>query len=257
MSLGRLASMLALAPLAACAMPTASPGESSSPASGDWACAASPNAAEAQPPGGPLSVRVREAYSGLPVTDADVTVCDGTDQDCTAPYAHTRVDATGSAQLASAGGPSLSGAFLRITGSEIATHYVFLAGRASAEGSTSLDVDVYIPAAIQAMAQLAGVAWDPASPLVRIDAQDCAGVAASGVTVSIGSFGTTQPVVAYLDGGGRPTRRTFATDTSGIALGFVVSAGDVGVADLLDGKPVGGGLGFARAGAVSMIVVRP
>jgi hypothetical protein len=204
-----------------------------------------------------MNVRVREAYSGVPVTDADITVCDGTDEDCAAPFAHARADASGNALLAYDGGPSLSGAFLRITGSEITMHYVFLAGRTPAAGSTSLDVDVYIPAALQAMAQLAGVAWDPTSSLVRIDAQDCAGVAASGVTMSIGSFGATQPVVAYLDGGGRPTRLTFATDSSGIALGFGVAAGDVGVADLLDGQPVGGALGFARSGAVSMLVVRP
>jgi hypothetical protein len=206
---------------------------------------------------GPLSVRVREAYSGVPVTDADVTVCDADDEDCTAPLAHARADMTGTAQLTAEGASSMSGAVLRITASEIATHYVWLAGRTPAAGSTSIDVDVYIPAALEAMAGLAGVAWDPASAVVRVDAQDCAGVAASGVTVAIGSSGATQPAVAYLDGGGRPTSLTSVTDATGIGLGFGVAAGAIGVADLRDGQPVGGALGFARAGAVSMLAVRP
>ena len=72
-----------------------------------------------------------------------------------------------------------------------------------AGGSSALEVDVYTASALATAETLAGVslapqgggpALDPPLGVVRVDARDCADVAASGVTIAIAS--QDGPVVA-------------------------------------------------------------
>jgi hypothetical protein len=263
LSPSHLLALAVLLPTAGCggrvvSMGGASPAGDTAPA--DWTCLGpdapqnTTKAAAVSP--GPLVVAVREAYSGVPVTDAVVSACAAADTACAAPLARASTDAAGTVTLAVPQGVDAPAALL-VTASEMPPHWVFLANRAPSADTGVLDVDVYIAPALEAMARLAGVPSDPTTAVVRVDARDCGGAAASGVAVSMGATGGVTPAVAYLDGDGSTTRATSGTDATGIALGFGVPPGEVGVADAIEGQPAGGATAFAHAGAVSMLVVGP
>ncbi len=105
--------------------------------------------------------------------------------------------------------------------------------------------------------QAGGITLQPPLGVVRVDALDCDSTAARGVSVTID--GTDGPVVtAYVSGGGAAISRDAAgTDLTGVAFAFGVPGGMIGVTGKADGVPIGGALGFVRAGAVSSVVVRP
>jgi hypothetical protein len=143
--------------------------------------------------------------------------------------------------------------FVRVSGTGLATHYVFLLHRTGAR-----PVELYTPAALATAARTSALTLDPRKAVVRVDARDCADAAAAGVAVSVGGFAPGEPVTAYaIDGGAGLTRKSLATDASGIAVAFAVPDGDVGIAEVLAGKTAGGAIAFARAGAVSEVVARP
>ena len=263
LSPSHLLALAVLLPTAGCAGRVASTGGASpagDTAPADWTCLGpdapqnTTKAAAVSP--GPLLVAVREAYSGVPVTDAMVSLCGADDTGCATPLARASAGATGTVTLAIPAGVGAPAALL-VPASEIPPHWVFLANRSPSADSGAFDVDVYIAPALEAMARLAGVPYDPTTAIVRVDARDCGGAAATGVAVSMGATGGVTPSVAYLDGDGSPTRATSGTDATGIALGFGVPPGEVGVADAIEGQPAGGATAFAHAGAVSMLVVGP
>jgi hypothetical protein len=248
---------------------------------GDWGCVGRGSTAplEAVQPRASFAVSLQDAYTHASVGDLLLAVCALDDEDCASPVAQGKVDRTGNATLTGLAGPSPFDGFVRVSGAGIATHYVFLSDRTGTCPSCALVLPIYTPSAIQATAQMTGLKLDTRGGWVRADLQDCAGAPAKDVSVSIGSFGCSElgsmqgpveralpfgpegcrgPLVAYATGGqGSVTRAALATDATGVALGFGVPAGRLGVAELLDGKTVAGVLGFTRGGAISEFVLRP
>jgi len=224
-------------------------------------------------------VALQDAYTHAPVGDLLLAVCAMGDEDCATPASEAKADPTGNATLTVPVGRSSFDGFVRVSGAGIATHYVFLPEREAACPSCALDLPIYTPSALAATTQMTGLKLDAKGGLVRVDLQDCAGAPAKDVTVSIGSFGCSEseamdgraktgllfpprgcrgPLFAYATGGhGSVTRAALATDATGVALGFGVPPGQLGIAQLLDGKTVAGAVGFARGGAVSEFVLRP
>jgi hypothetical protein len=258
---GRLVVALALGgcgvpPVTSMAEPPVPPGQ--------WSCldvdgAASPPATlEAQLSAVPFDVALAEAFTHAPVGELDLEVCVRSDEACDEPLSRATADAEGLATLQAPGDASSFDGFVRVSGPDIATHYVFLPHRAATPGSGALPIVLYTPAALQAAARASGLSIDSQTAVVYVDARDCTGAPASGVTVSIGSFGRTTPIVAYAAGDGSSvSRKVGVTDPSGVAVGFDVPDGPIGVADLLGDRRAGGAIAFARAGAVSELVVRP
>jgi len=261
---------------------TANPGPPQPPAHpGDWACVGKGTTVplDAVRPPVPFAVALQDAYTHASVGDVQLAVCAMEDEDCATPASRGEADRTGNATLTAPGGPSTFDGFVRVTGAGIATHYVFLSERTGTCPSCALVMPIYTSAALQKTAQLTGLKLGARSGLVRVDLLDCAGAPAKTVSVSIGSFGCSElgasggqvktgalfgregcagPLFAYATGGqGSVTRAALATDATGVALGFGVPPGRLGVAELLDGKTVAGTLGFTRGGAVSEFVLRP
>jgi hypothetical protein len=241
-------------------------------------------AGPAAPPRGvqpqiPFAVSLQDAYTHASVGDLLLAVCARDDEDCATPASQGQADRAGNAALVAPGGPSSFGGFVRASGAGIATHYVFLAERAGACTSCPLVLPIYTSSALDTTAQMTGVKLDVRGGMIRVDLQDCAGAPAKDVSVSIGSFGCSDlgaragmvrtgfpfgsqgcagPLVAYGTGGsGGVTRAALTTDATGVALGFGIPAGQLGIAEVLEGKTVAGAVGFARAGAVSEFVLRP
>lgn len=267
-----VAAVLVLA-LAGCAAPVESsqsvepqPQPSGSTSAGHWGCLDAPPPAgspstplsERPPADTPFDVSLVEAFTHAPIAGLGLVVCARTDADCAAPIWQAQADDQGVARLLSPGDPSAFDGFVRISGAGIATHYVFLSHRVAPNGASALPIEVYTPAALATGARASALALDPGKAVVRVDAHDCADAPAAGVAVSVGAFGQGEPAVAYVSGGsGELTRKATVTDASGIAVAFSVPESDVGVAELLGGRTAGGAIAFARAGAVSEIVVRP
>jgi hypothetical protein len=262
---------------------TSNPGAPLPPARpGDWTCvgrgATTPAPAAAQPPT-TFELSLEDVYTHAPVGALLLAVCARADEDCATPRSHGKADLTGRAALIAPGDPSSFDGFVRVSGEGIATHYVFLADRTGTGTSRTLVVPIYTPSALDMTTRMTGLKLDVKGGLVRVDLQDCGGEPAKDVVVSIGSFGCSQfgamqglvkagfpfgpkgcapPIVAYATGGqGSMTRAALATDETGVALGFGVPPGPLGVAQVVDGKTVAGALGFTRGGAVSEFVVRP
>ena len=268
-----LSATVACLSLAACsgavAGSTAPSAAGTSPASaGDWTCVttadAGPLAADPLPqatavPGGgdSVAVHLREAYSAADVGGALVTACLMFDEDCTSPVAQTLADDAGLATLPMPGGLPAFNGYLQVTAAAMPTNLVFVAGRSPPYGSSVFQVDVYTDTALGITATLAGLTIGPALGVLRVDARDCANAPAEGVTLTIGS--QDGPVVTrYMENDGADFARSGrATDATGVAFAFGVVDGPVGVAAAVDGAPVGGSIGFSRAGAVSSVVVRP
>jgi len=269
-----LSATLACLSLAACTGTVAGSTDTStagsSPASaGDWTCVAAAthagtlvtfHAAQATTPpstGDSFTVHFREAYSAADVGGVLVLACSMFDEDCASPLAHTQADDAGLATLDVPGGlPSFNG-YLQVTAAAMPTNLVFVPGRRPAYGSSAIDIDVYTATALGTAATLAGVTIGPALGVLRVDAHDCANAPAAGVALAIGS--QDGPVVTrYLtsDGADLPQSRS-TTDATGTAFAFGVVSGMIGIAAKVDGAPVGGSIGFARAGAVSSVLVRP
>jgi len=248
--------------------------------SGDWACVGKGTTARLEPvqPRGRFEVALQDAYTHAPVGDLMLAVCALGDEDCATPASEAKADHTGSATLTVPVGRSPFDGFVRVSGDGIATHYVFLPEREAACASCALVLPIYTSSGLARTTQMTGFKVDAKGGLVRVDVQDCAGAAAKDVTVSIGTFGCSEfeavdggaragllfrpggcrgPLVAYSIGGhGNVTRAALATDATGVALGFV-APGQLGVAELLDGKTVAGAIGFTRGGAISAFVLRP
>lgn len=227
---------------------------------GDWTCltraAADAPLSAGQPPPRRFVVSLQDAYTHASVAGVRISVCARKDEDCAAPASEVMADRAGEATLTAPGGPSSFDGFVRVSGPGIATHYVFLPGRACT--GCALVLPLYTPSALEATARMTGLKPDASDAMVRADLEDCAGAPARGVSVSIGSFGRREPVVAYATGGhGGVTRAALTTDATGVALGLAVPPGPLGIAELLDGKTVAGAIGFTRGGAVSEFVVRP
>lgn len=249
---------------------------------GDWSCL-NPLALA-----GPLSVpkplgfavTLQDASTHVPVGGLSLALCARNDQDCASPAARATADSSGNATLSVPASPSNYDGFVRVSGQGIATHYVFLPGRVATCDSCALVLPLYTPTALAATASMTGLKLDAGGGMVRADLEDCVGTPAAGASVSIGSFGCSElggsktgfvhsgspfpagcgaPAVAYATGGYGDgfTRAALATDATGVALGFGVPPGQLGVAETLDGKTVAGALGFARGGAVSEFVLRP
>jgi hypothetical protein len=260
----------------------ANPGPPRPPHPGDWACVGGAGAAaplRAVQPQIPFAVSLQDAYTHASVGDLLLAVCALDDEDCATPASQGKADRAGSAALIAPGGPSSFSGFVRVSGADIATHYVFLADRAGTCTSCALVLPIYTSSALETTAQMTGVKLDVRGGMIRADLQDCAGAPAKDVSVSIGSFGCSElgarsgmvrtgfpfgpkgcagPLVAYATGGnGSVTRAALTTDATGVALGFGVPAGQLAVALVLEGKTVAGALGFTRGGAVSEFVVRP
>jgi hypothetical protein len=222
---------------------------------------------------------LQDAYTHASVGDLLLAVCRLEDEDCTTPSSQGKADPAGHATLTAPGGPSSFGGFVRVSGAGIATHYVFLADRAGTCPSCPLVLPIYTSSALETTAEMTGLKLDVRGAMIRADLEDCSGAPAKDVSISIGSFGCSElgagaglfkpgfpfgsqgcagPLVAYATGGtGSVTRAALRTDATGIALGFGVPPGRLGVAEVLDGKTVAGALGFTRAGAVSELVLRP
>ena len=204
-----------------------------------------------------FDVSLVEATTHAPVGGLDLTLCLRSDEDCTVPLSQATADAMGVATLQAPGPPSTLDGFVRVSGPGLATHYVFLPHRVPAYGSTMLVFELYTPAALQTV--LGGApAIDALHALVRVDTHDCADASAAGVVVSVGGSGLQDALIAYPAGDSRVVSPRLAqTDGTGAALGLGVRDGLVGVADVVDGQLAGGAVAFARAGAVSSLVVRP
>jgi hypothetical protein len=264
----QLVQVAAALSLVACTAPVGSSSTEAASAStlaAHWSCVGAPPATQPPTtveqqgtPGTPFDVSLVEAFTHAPVGGLELAVCARSDADCGAPLSQGQADAMGLATLSAPGDPASFEGFVRVSGPDIATHYVFLPHRVPAWGTSALSVELYTPAALRTAARTSALSIDTQQAIVRVDAHDCADAPAAGVAVSIGAFAAGQPVTAYSVADGQSlSRRTTATDGSGIAVGFGLAEGDIGIADRLEGKLVGGAIAFTRAGAVSEIVVRP
>ncbi|HTQ44684.1 MAG TPA: hypothetical protein VMI75_18110 [Polyangiaceae bacterium] len=260
----------------------ANPGPPEPPAHpGDWTCVGKGTTARLEPvqPRGRFAVALQDASTHAPVGDLLLAVCALEDEDCATPASQEKADHTGSATLTVPVGRSPFDGFVRVSGASIATHYVFLPEREAACPSCALVLPIYTSSALATLTKMTGLKLDAKEGLVRVDLQDCAGAPAKDVSVSIGGFncsesgamdagaragvlfrpeGCRKPLVAYATGGnGSVTRAALASDATGVALGFGVAPGRLGIAALLDGKTIAGAIGFTRGGAVSEFVLRP
>lgn len=234
---------------------------------GDWSCVASTAAAVIEPqveivsPTPPASnvlvLQVREAYSWAPVRDVNVAACTLFDQGCAVPEAQAVTDALGNATLVIPEGVAAFDGYLHVTGPYMTTNDVFFTGRHVSAGPGATNVlTVYTPVALDITADAAEVKLDPSKGIVRVDAFDCAGVAAQGVSVQVNAG---EPVTtAYFENDGDTLSCSASvTDATGTAIAFGVPPGAVSVVERLDGQPVAGAIGFVRVGAVTSVVTVP
>ncbi len=280
-------SLLVAVSLVACsAVPVsggASPAPSGSPppaVTGDWNClmgsiaidpqvqrippVTAPAPARRPPPLQPLrsgdtfGVHLFEAYSHADVGGVQVTACNAYDPDCASPLGHAQADDSGLATLTVPGGLAGLDGYLRITGTLMPDNDVFFGGRVRAGDTNPVDVTVYTGPALGITETLAGETLDPQLGMVRVDAVDCAQAAAGGVGIAIEHGSVASSPVEYFTSDGEMLSRTAGvTDTSGVALVFGVSPGAIGFTGHVQGVTIGSTVGFARAGAVSSVVLRP
>jgi hypothetical protein len=240
-----------------------SPGSASSapaPAQGstttaDWSCVGAgadyPSAFTVPTPGaatqgGTTALHLREVYTQNPIVDATVTLCDMFDEACASPLAQSQSDVHGDAQIAL---PASFYGYFQISGTGLPTNLVYTGG--VLPGPTGLELTVYTGTALSMMTHRLSPAADPGSAVIDVEVLDCKGVPAPGVKLNMETNGSGM-IEAY-------TTSAQATDASGLAFGFDVPAGWVGVVGLRtsDVTYVGGAMGFARPGAVTSIILTP
>jgi hypothetical protein len=221
--------------------------------SGNWSCTADAGGLPALATEA-FTVHFVEAYTGADVGNVEVTACTDLDYTCASPVAQVMADDQGRTMLAMSGE---FGGYLKISGPSIVDNYVWLTERTPADGGTTLDVVVYTPHAMAVTSTLVGMRMDPALALVRVDVHDCSDAPAAGVQVIIGSNDPVSATDYFVDGGQALSSEVGATDSSGVVLTIGVAPGAVGVAAKVDGRPIGAALGFAYAGAVTSLLVRP
>lgn len=233
---------------------------------GDWSCVSLVTTDEARvrtevstpPASEAFDLYFVEAYYDIGLPGLTVTACPELDTACASPIATAKADDYGGATLSVPGGLPAFGGYLKITYPGMPDNYLFHAGASVAPGARSLDVVVYTAAASTLTYDQVGLPVDLQHGLVGVRAVDCSGAPASGVELSFETDHPGELVTAYFAGGGATLSRTAtATDATGAAYLFDVPPGAIGVVGRLGGAPAVEGLGFAYAGAVTSVVVRP
>lgn len=233
---------------------------------GDWSCVSLVTADEARvrtevstpPASEAFDLYFVEAYSDKGLPGLSVAACPELDTTCAFPIATAKADGYGGATLYVPGGLPSFGGYLKITYPGMPDNYVFHAGASVAAGGKSLDVTVYTAVASALTYDQVGMPVDVQRGLVGVRAVDCSGAPASGVELSFETDRTGELVTAYSTGGGAAmSRMATVTDATGEAYLFGVPPGAIGVVGRLDGAPAVEGLGFAYAGAITSVVVRP
>jgi len=259
-------------PLPACAgtvastddAPTPKAPSSSAPASAvtaDWSCTqdGAPLPDWSHPaalgPQNTLAVHLVEAYSSSDVGGVTVLACNASDTTCASPIAGAQADDSGLATLTLPGAGGSFDGYLEITGAEMPTNLVFFDGRTSQSGS--YEVVVYTGPALGITAALAGMRLDPLSGVLRVDAHDCVGAPAAGVTLGLSTSDRATEIAYFTGAGGALLPNASATDETGVAIAFGVQASGFGVREALGATAVGGAIAFARPGAVSSVVALP
>jgi hypothetical protein len=101
------------------------------------------------------------------------------------------------------------------------------------------------------------VELDPQHGVLRVEAHDCVGAPAAGVSLDP-SASIAEAQIAYFAGDGSVLEPgATATDETGVAIAFGVAQRSFGVQEAIARKAVGGALGFAGAGAVTSVVALP
>jgi hypothetical protein len=274
--------LLLIALCAACGGSPTVAGAERPAAPGDWSCVAGAGSAEggyttlisvsiAPSPSAsgaytPFTVHLRDAATMADVGGVSLAACATLDLPCASPLTIGQADEYGLATLAVPGGLASFDGYLQVSGGGVPTNLLFLPGRTVAAASNAVELDVYTASALALTAsqaglvlqpQAGGVTLQPPLGIVRVDALDCDGTPARGVSVGV-ETGDGEAVTVYATGDGAGIARGVeGTDPTGVAFAFGVMEGMIGVTGRADGVPVAGTLGFARAGAVSSLVLRP
>jgi hypothetical protein len=272
----RLSAILACITAAACgssAGSASSTGAQPPPLQGDWSCVTlRAQRADAKrghapitrlastPPSGltTLSVYLAEAYTDEGLPGVWVTACNAIDAVCAWPLARVQADEYGLATLTLPAAATTFGGYLKVTAPAMPDNYVSLAGRQPTYGSDAVTVTVYTTAALSLTYAIAGLPFDAQHGVVHVDVDDCSGAPAASVALAFEGDQLGGITTGYGVGDGSAVSRTAtATDGSGAAFAFGVVPGPIGVLGELEGTCVGDAMGFAYAGAVTSVTLRP
>jgi hypothetical protein len=271
----RFSAILACMTAAACGSSAGSASSTAAqpvPPKGDWSCVTVPaQPAEARlrgpvdrlastPPAGStsLSVYLAEAYTDEGLPGVWVTACNAIDATCAWPLGRVQTDEYGLATLIVPGGPTPFSGYLKVTAPAMPDNYVSLAGRPTTYGSDAVTLTVYTTAALSLTYAMAGLPYDAQHGLVHVDVSDCSGAAAAGVALDFEGDQLGGITTGYCVGNGSALSRTAtATHGGGAAFAFGVVPGPIAVLGELEGRIVGDAMGFAYAGAVTSVSLRP
>jgi hypothetical protein len=259
-------------PLPACAGTVASTDDAPAPkaasattpasaSTADWSCtqagASLPDWSHpaALGPQDTLAVHLVEAYSSSDVGRVTVLACNASDTTCASPLGGTQADDSGLATLTIPGAGGSFDGYLAITGDEMPPNLVFFDGRTSQAGS--YEVIVYTAPALGITATLAGVTLDARFGVLQVEAHDCVGAPAAGITLGLSTSDRATEIAYFTGGGGALMPNASGTDETGVAIAFGVHASGFGVREALGATAVGGAIAFARPGAVSSVVALP
>jgi hypothetical protein len=214
-----------------------------------------------------MTVQVVDFLSKMPFANADVSVCEPQDVDCSKPQAHGITDTAGNVTFQFPNPPDLSGngldGYLQVRSPEIMT-WLYYWGFPLSEPrmdfvSTTFisnSIGVLTPAEFQQYVQAVGSALDPKAGTLDVTVLDCSGSTGAGAQVMTTAPADAGAHVYYgLTGAGDA-----ATDmTGGVEVGPIPPGTvDVTVTPLALGKPISQAHGLViRANAVTALIAMP
>jgi len=217
-----------------------------------WSCR---GPAENQNPGYQVTMHLRDAITTKPLPGVQGQLCAKRDVDCKDPLRQGTADTNGTLVLAVDAGFD---GYVQLTDSHIAPALYFLTPPAS--GDLDLPtVPLATPLVASGIAQSSGgTAWNQERGIVLLNAFDCQGAPAVGVSFSLGGVPDPSAFNFYLVDG-LPTNKSTVTDYTGYGGLVNVAAGATTIAATLQpsNRKVGNISILIRAGYISYSNVTP
>lgn len=220
-----------------------------------WSCVGSVS----KPSSSSSTVTVRlpllDLFTGQPRAGITVRTCSKLDVNCLSPLGEDAVtDSKGEATLTLLA-PNFEGVFQLVASADVAASKVYLHPTSLVDGVTLPAVRTIGAGALRAAVEAGGAIYDPSRGTLFVDARDCLGASAPGVTWTLPAK-APNTVTWYLRDGA-PSKTATDTDASGLGGFLLVPPGAQTVSPSHSGQALPERKVYAVADVVTYVFVSP
>ncbi len=220
-----------------------------------WSCVGSVSKPSSSSSTITVRLPLRDLFTGEPRAGVTVRHCQALDVNCALPTGPDAVtDSKGEATL-TLSAPNFGGMFQLVASGDVAASLVYPHPTSLVDGVTLPAVRTIGPGALRSAVEASGFVYDTARGTVIVEARDCLGASAGGVTWSASNKAPDS--VAWFLRDGAPSKTATNTDASGLGGFFLMPPGAQTISPSHGGQALPDRKVYAAADAVTYVFVSP